>query len=67
LDQPKPRVITAAIQGDGQYAPREAVPPGQYVVIVTGKGVPEKYQLTTTSGIVLDVKPPPGTYDIELK
>ena len=30
---------------------------GKYVVIVTGKGVPEKYQLTTTSGLVIEVSP----------
>jgi hypothetical protein len=67
LDQPKPRVFTAAIQGDGQYAPMGVVPPGKYVVTVTGKGVPEKYQLTTTSGLTVEVGPPPGVFDFELK
>jgi len=67
LDQPKPRVFVAAIQGDGQYAPMEVVPPGQYVVTVTGQGVPEKYQLTTTSGLTAQVGPPPSVFDIELK
>jgi hypothetical protein len=67
LDRPKPRVITAAIQGDGQYAPMEAVPPGKYVVIVTGKGVPPKYHLTTTSGLEAQVGPPPFVLDINLQ
>ena len=51
LDQPKPRVFAAAVQSEGQYALTEAIPPGNYAVIVKGKGVPEKYQTTTTSGL----------------
>jgi hypothetical protein len=66
LDQPKPRVFTAAIQPDGNYAVTQAVPEGQYVVTVTGKGVPEKYQTTTTSGLRAEVKPP-MTFDIALQ
>jgi hypothetical protein len=67
LDKPKPVVIAAEIQGNGQYAPMEVVPPGKYVVIVQGKGVPEKYQLTTTSGLTVDVQAPPMVYDIVLQ
>jgi hypothetical protein len=67
LDQPKPRVFSAKIQDDGQYAPAEVVPPGKYVVIVTGKGVPEKFQLTTTSGLVIEVTPPPSVRDFDLQ
>jgi hypothetical protein len=67
LDKPKPIVIAAAIQGNGQYAPLEAIPPGKYVVIVTGKGVPEKYQLTTTSGLTTEVQPPPSVFNIALQ
>jgi hypothetical protein len=67
LDQPKPRVFTAAIQPDGQYAPTEAIAPGKYVVTVTGKGVPEKYQTTTTSPLRVEVKTPPTVFDIALE
>jgi hypothetical protein len=67
LDQPKPRVFTAKIQADSQYALMEVVPPGKYVVTVTGKGVPEKYQTTTTSGLRVEVQPPPFVFDIELR
>jgi hypothetical protein len=67
LDQPKPRVFTATIQADSQFALMEVVPPGKYVVIVTGKGVPEKYQTTTTSGLRFEVQPPPSVLQIELK
>ena len=67
LDKPKPVVIAAEIQGNGQYAPLQGVPPGKYVVIVQGKGVPEKYQLTTTSGLMVDVQAPPMVYDIVLQ
>jgi hypothetical protein len=66
LDRPRPAVITALIQQDGQYAPMEVVPPGKYAVIVRAKAVPEKYQLTTTSGLEVNVPPPPFTFDIDL-
>jgi len=67
LDQKQPRVFTAVIQADGTYRFAEVLPPGRYVVIVTAKTVPEKYQLTTTSGVVIEVKAGAGAYDIELK
>ena len=67
LDQAKPRVFTTAIQADGTYAFADPLPPGKYVVIVTAKAVPEKYQLTTTSGLVLTVGPGPATFDLDLK
>jgi hypothetical protein len=67
LDKPKPQVISATMQGNGQYAPLEAVPPGKYVVIVTGKGVPEKYQLTTTSGLTIEVTGLPSVKDFDLQ
>jgi hypothetical protein len=66
LDLPEPRVFVAAIQPDGTYAAKEAVPEGRYAVIVTGKGVPEKYQTTTTSGLRAEVKAP-ATFDIALQ
>lgn len=67
LDQPKPIVISAAIQDNGQYAPMNAVPPGKYVVIVKGKGIPEKYQLTTSSGLEVNAQGPPMVFDIALQ
>ncbi len=67
LDKPKPVVMFAAIQPNGQYAPMSTVPPGKYVVIVKGKHIPEKYQLTTTSGLEVNVPPPPSVFDIALK
>jgi hypothetical protein len=67
LDQAKPRVFTATIQADGQYAPADVVPPGKYLVIITGKDVPEKYHLTTTSGLTVEVGPPPSVLDFDLK
>jgi hypothetical protein len=67
LDKPRPVVITAAIQADGQYAPMEVVSPGKYAVIVKGPNVPEKYQLTTTSALVIDHQGPPAVFDFDLK
>ena len=67
IDKPKPVVIAAAIQANGQYAPLEAVPPGKYVVIVKGKDVPEKYQLTFTSSLTAEVAAPPSVFDIALQ
>lgn len=67
LDEPKPIVISAAIQENGQYAPGDAVPPGKYVVIVKGTHIPEKYQLTTTSGLEVEVQSPPTVLNIDLK
>jgi hypothetical protein len=67
LDKPKPILISATIQDNGQYAPMNAVPPGKYVVIVTGKHVPAKYQLTTTSGLEVDVQGPPFVFNIDLQ
>jgi hypothetical protein len=66
LDRPQPRVFVAAVQPDGTYAVAQGVPPGLYAVIVAGKGVPEKYQTTTTSGLRVEVKPPMA-FDIELR
>lgn len=67
LDLPQPRVFTAVIQADGSYSFKDPLPPGRYVVIVTAKAIPEKYSTTTTSGLVLEVKPGTQTQDIELK
>lgn len=67
LDLPKPRVFTSAITPDGSYKFAEALPPGRYAVIVSGKGVPEKFTTTTTSGLVIIVKAGASTQDIDLK
>jgi hypothetical protein len=66
LDKPRPIVIAAAIQDNGQYAPMGAVPPGKYVVIVVGKHIPPKYHLTNTSGLEIEVTQPPTVFDIHL-
>lgn len=66
LDQPKPRVFSATTQADGQYAPTEAIPAGKYIVMLSGKGVPEKYTTTTTSPLRTEVKQPPNVFDIDL-
>ena len=66
LDRPRPIVIAAAIQDNGQYAPMAVVPPGKYVVIVAGKHIPAKYHLTTTSGLEIEVTQPPTVFDINL-
>ena len=67
LDQAKPKVFTAAIKADGSYAFTEMLPPGKYVVIVTAKSVPEKYQTTTTSGLTFEVPAGKAVFDINLK
>ena len=65
LDQSKPRVFTAPIQA-GSYSLPEVLA-GKYVVIITGKGVPEKFQTTTTSGLTIEVKPEGSVQNIELQ
>jgi hypothetical protein len=67
LDEAKPRVFTAPIQADGTYSFKEPLPPGRYVVIVTAAAVPAKYSTTTTSGLVIEVKPGANSQNIELK
>lgn len=67
LDTARPQVFTAALQKDGTYSFADPLPAGKYVVMVTAKGVPEKYQTTLTSGLTIEVKPGGGSHDIELK
>jgi hypothetical protein len=67
LDQSKPQVFTAVVKADGSYTFTQPLPPGRYVVIVTAKAVPDKYQTTTTSGLTIDVKPGSSNFDIDLK
>lgn len=60
--------FAAALVKDGTYAIKgSGLPPGQYVVAVTGKGVPAKYGKADTSGLTVDVKPGAGTFDFDLK
>jgi hypothetical protein len=58
----------ALIHADGTYALKgSGLPPGQYAVAITGKGVPEKYGKADTSGLTVEVKPGAGTFDFDLK
>lgn len=55
LNLPVSRVFTAKTGGDGKYD-FGVLPPAEYAVIVTGGGVPAKYQTTDTSGLRAKVK-----------
>lgn len=61
-----PRTFTATVK-DGKYAFAEALPAGKYVVIVTGKGVPEKYALTNSSALRFDLAAGAANFDIALQ
>jgi hypothetical protein len=67
LTQPLPRVFTAKVNADGTYKCTEAIPPGKYAVIVTGKNVPAKYHLVTTSGLVVEFAAGANTHDFALQ
>jgi outer membrane biosynthesis protein TonB len=62
-----PRVFTATLHADGTYSFDEALPAGKYVVTVNGKGIPDKFHTTTTSGLTFEVKAGTNNYDIDLK
>jgi hypothetical protein len=66
LNQPLPRVFTATIK-DGEFKFTEALPPGKYAGMVTGKGVPEKYHLVSTSGLRVELAAGANTTDLVLK
>ena len=66
LDQPAPRVFSAAVK-DGAYTFAQPVPAGKYAVLVTGAGVPEKYTVVTTPGLRMTVAPGAGAFDFDLK
>lgn len=66
LNQPLPRVFTAAIK-DGSYKFAEAIPPGQYAGMVSGKGVPEKYHLISTAGLRFEFAAGANSADLVLK
>jgi hypothetical protein len=66
LDLPRPRVFTAKLT-DGAYAFADELPVGTYVLIVTGKGVPEKFATTLTSGLRVEVAGGAGELNLDLK
>ena len=66
LNLPLPRVFTATIK-DGTFKFTDAIPPGTYAAMVTGKGVPEKYQLISTAGLRLEFAAGANTTDLVLK
>jgi outer membrane biosynthesis protein TonB len=63
---PVPRVFTTPVK-DGAFRFAEAIPAGRYRAIVTGEGVPPKYHLVTTSGLVLEFASAPANIDLDLK
>jgi hypothetical protein len=67
LTQPLPRVFTAKINADATYKCAEAIPPGKYAVVVTGKNVPAKYHLVNTSGLVVEFTAGANTHDFALQ
>ena len=66
LDVPAPRVHVAKTTTDGKFA-FDTLPPAEYVVIITGAGVPTKYQTTDTSGLRATVKAGGTTLDLNLQ
>ena len=66
LDLPRPRVFTAKVT-DGAYAFADELPVGKYVLIVTGKGVPEKFGTTLTSGLRVEVASGVSDLNLDLK
>lgn len=68
LGERVPRTFnTTVVNGNYRFLDGEQWPAGKYVVIVTGAGVPEKYTLTTTSGLTLTLGAGPAQFDIDLK
>lgn len=63
---PAPRVFTAPVK-DGAYRFAEPIPPARYRVLVTGEGVPARYHLVTTSGLVLEFGDAATNVDFDLK
>jgi hypothetical protein len=66
LDLPRPRVFTAKV-ANGAYAFADELPTGKYVLIVIGKGVPEKFATTLTSGLRVEVAGGPSELNLDLK
>jgi len=66
LDEKLPRVFTAALQADGSYSFKDALPAGRYAALVTGPAVPPKYHTTTTSGLTVEVKAGSNMHNLDL-
>lgn len=66
LDLPRPRVFSTKV-ANGAYALADELPVGKYVVIVTGKGVPEKFGTTLTSGLRVEVAGGASELNLDLK
>jgi len=60
------RAFTATTDAGGKFAFTDALPPGGYTAIVTGAGVPEKYGITTASGITVDLAAGKNVRDLAL-
>jgi hypothetical protein len=61
-----PRVFTAeVVKGEFKFA--EPIPPGKYAAIITGKDVPQRYHLVSTSELRFEFTPGPIQTDIVLK
>jgi hypothetical protein len=66
LNLPAARVFTAeVVKGEFKFA--EPIPPAKYAAIITGKDVPQKYHLVTTSELRFEFTPGPIQTDIALK
>jgi hypothetical protein len=62
-----PRVFSATADADGKFAFPAELPPASFTVMVTGAGVPEKFQSTRTSGLEVVVKAGRNTADLKLQ
>lgn len=67
LDQKVPRVFTATATDTGKFEFAAAPPAGQYAVMITGKGVPAKYNTVSTSPLRTVVAAQPSLLDLNLE
>lgn len=67
LDQKVPRVFTATATDAGKFEFADALPGGQYAVMITGKGVPAKYTTVGTSPLRTVVATQPSLLDLNLE
>lgn len=64
----KGRAFTTVSDAEGKYSYTDELPYGEYTVVVTGPAVPAKFNLSETSGLLLEVTSgPENTRDLELK
>jgi hypothetical protein len=66
LGLPQPRVFHAAVKA-GEYKFAATLPPGKYAGMVTGAGVPAKYHLVTTAGLMIELAAGTNSTDLVLK